>query len=153
MRVRFYYSPLKSLSTMQRDMDRLLQSWWDRHSALPRTPVGVWSPPTDVYETASDLVVKVEMAGTTEEQVQITLYEDYLVISGRRDDRNVPPRTIIHQMDIWYGEFRIEVPIPVPIDHDGVEACYENGMIYITLPKSADIAAQPRHVPISTSRD
>jgi HSP20 family protein len=152
MRVRFFYTPLRSVGEMQRDMERALQSWWDWRPANQRAPRGIWIPPTDVYETANDLIVKIDMAGTTEEQVEITLYPDMLVVAGSRQDRKVPPPTVIHQMDIWYGEYQAQVPLTVPIDPDKVEANYVNGIISVTLPKVKQEQTGPRKVPVGTPK-
>ncbi|MCL5026252.1 MAG: Hsp20/alpha crystallin family protein [Chloroflexi bacterium] len=149
MRVRFIYSPLRAVVGMERGVEQMMNAWWDVCSALPRTPRGVCSPRTDVYETASDLVVKIEVAGTAEDKIEVLLYPDCLVVSGKRDEEDTPPRTVIHKMDIWYGEFRAEVPIPVAIDAERVEASYQNGMISITLPKVAEETPRPTRVSIS----
>ncbi len=153
MRVRFYYSPLRSMARVQRDMERMMQSVWDWHGMLARRPGGVWTPPTDVYETATDLMVKIEMPGTTEDQIEIVLYQDCLVVTGERREKadDEPARTVIHQMDIWYGQYQVHVPLLVSIDHDRVEADYRNGMIYITLPKLPEMTPEATRVPVSTS--
>lgn len=152
MRVRFYLSSLRSVGTVQRDMERMMQSWWDWHGTLPRNRYGIWNPPTDVYETATDLVVKIEMPGTTEDQIEIVLYQDSIVVSGQRKDReeDEPARTLVHQMDIWYGQYQVQIPITIPIDYERVEADYRNGMIYITLPKLPEATKRPTHIPISS---
>jgi HSP20 family molecular chaperone IbpA len=152
MRVRFYYTPLRSVANIQRDMERTIQHWWDWHGPNQRAPRGVWIPPTDVYETATELVVKIDMAGTTDEEVDITLHPDLLVVSGRREDRKTPPPTVIHQMDIWYGDYQVQVPIPVPIDPDNADAKYENGLINITLRKAILEEQKPRKVTVTTPK-
>ncbi len=154
MRVRFYYTPfrpLKSMQSAQRDMERIFQQWWECHSGLPRAHGRIWVPPTDVCETPTQLIIKMEMAGMTEDQIQIVLYNDYVVVSGRREDERITPRSIVHQMDIWYGDFRAEIPIPARVDYDRVEADYRNGMIYITMPKASEVAAEPTRVHIAST--
>lgn len=153
MRVQFFFGPLRPVATLQRGVERMAHSWWDLRGALPSASRGIWSPPTDVYETATDLMVKVEVAGTTEDQIQVYLYQDCLLVSGKRDERKLPAQTVIHQMDIWYGDFRAEVPIPVAVDAERVEANYENGMVCVKLPKLIEEAPQPTHVSISVPNE
>ena len=95
---------------------------------------GVWSPPTDVYETEKDYVVRVEIAGMQEEDFQITVEDSFLMISGSRPD--VPERRAYQQMEIRFGKFETVVGIPGPIDLDASRADYSEGFLTVTLPKA-----------------
>lgn len=94
----------------------------------------VWRPSTDVYETDDSIVVKVEVAGMTEEDFSIIFADRSLVIAGIRRD----PSTKLgyHQMEIPYGEFRTEVYMSEAVDMDSIEAVYRDGFLLITLPKT-----------------
>jgi HSP20 family molecular chaperone IbpA len=101
----------------------------------------IWRPPTDVYETDTCIVVKVEIAGMAESDFVIALESRRLIISGVRHD---PAAKVgYQQMEILYGHFETDVHVPRAIDEDGIEATYQNGFLSVTLPK-----AQPRQVPI-----
>lgn len=95
---------------------------------------GVWSPPTDVYETEKDYVVRVEIAGMREEDFQITVEDSFLMISGSRPD--VPERRAYQQMEIRFGKFETVVGIPGPIDLDASRADYSEGFLTVNLPKA-----------------
>jgi HSP20 family protein len=95
---------------------------------------GVWSPPTDVYETENNYVVRVEIAGMREEDFQITTEDNFLMISGSRSD--VPERRAYQQMEIRFGKFETVVGIPGPIDLDASQADYTGGFLTVTLPKA-----------------
>jgi HSP20 family protein len=64
---------------------------------------GVWSPPTDVYETEDEYVVRVEIAGLSENDFQITVEDNFLMINGNRSD--IPERRAYQQMEIRFGKF------------------------------------------------
>ena len=101
--------------------------------------VTVWRPPTDVYETPDELVVVMELAGVSEgEPLSVTLFSDLLVVEGERQQplRSNAALSACHQLGIKYGEFRSEVYIPTPVDHDLVTAEYKNGLLSITLKKT-----------------
>jgi HSP20 family protein len=92
-----------------------------------------WRPPTDVYETADAVVVKLEVAGMSEEDFDIAFVDGNLLIRGIRHD---PTEKLgYHQMEISYGEFRVEVYLPVPILPDRIAATYQNGFLLVSLPK------------------
>lgn len=101
----------------------------------------IWRPPTDVYETDTCIVVKVEIAGMAEGDFAIALESRRLIISGVRHD---PAAKVgYQQMEILYGHFETDVHVPGAIDEEGIEATYQNGFLSVALPK-----AQPRQVPI-----
>ncbi len=91
-----------------------------------------WQPPTDVYETEDGLAVQVEIAGMRDGNLQVSLENRLLVISGVRDDP-AAERRAYHQMEIRSGEFRIEIEIPIPVDARGIEAHYEDGFLRVIL--------------------
>lgn len=101
----------------------------------------IWSPPTDVFDTGDEIIVRVEIAGMREQNFSILLDGRRLLISGLR---NLPQeRCAYHQMEISSGEFRIEVDLPHPVVMDQVEAAYKDGFLRIALPK-----AKPKRIHI-----
>lgn len=95
-----------------------------------------WQPPADLYETPTALIVKVEIAGMADEDFEISLYENILFIEGMRSWELPTGDTQYHAVDIHYGSFRLEVPLDRFIDFDHVQARYDRGFLYVTLPKA-----------------
>ncbi len=95
-----------------------------------------WRPEADVYETPAAIVVIVELAGVDEEEMEVLLFEDTLVIEGRRLIPTSEEGGLYHAVGIRQGPFRLEVPLPAAIDPEGVEAQYERGLLRIRLPKT-----------------
>lgn len=111
------------------------ESWWTRrmHVVLAHPH---WRPDADVVETSGEITVTVELAGVDEEAMAILLFEDVLVIEGRRE---LPPCAgdgVYHVAAIRQGPFRIEVPLPARIDPKGVVARCERGLVRVRLPKA-----------------
>lgn len=94
---------------------------------------GLWSPPTDVYETDADYVVRVELAGIRETDLEITFDNGILVITGVRLD--VPERRAYHQMEIHFGKFSTAIGVPGPVDLDRSVADYTDGFLTVRMPK------------------
>lgn len=101
-----------------------------------------WRPPTDVYELDDKLVVRVEIAGMNENEFSISLDQNVLTVKGVRPD--IAERRAYHQMEINYGEFATAVELLVPIDTEKVRAEYQNGFLWVYLPK-----AQPKIIKIN----
>jgi len=95
---------------------------------------GVWSPPTDVYETENAYVIRVEIAGMREEEFEITVEDKFISISGIRPD--VPERRAYQQMEIRFGKFETAIGLPGPIDLETSRADYKEGFLTVTLPKA-----------------
>ncbi len=93
-----------------------------------------WRPPTDVYEREDEIIVRVEIAGMAEDGFNISLDQNVLVIRGVRPDLN--ERRAYHQMEINFGEFITAIDLPFPIDAESVRAEYQNGFLWVILPKS-----------------
>jgi HSP20 family molecular chaperone IbpA len=106
----------------------------------------IWRPPTDVYETDSYAVVKVEIAGMDERDFDISFSSRRLAITGVRHDPAA--KLAYQQMEILYGQFETEVYLPWAIDEEQIEATYRNGFLSVLLPKS-----KPRQVPVANAED
>jgi HSP20 family protein len=106
----------------------------------------IWRPPTDVYETDSYLVVKVEIAGIEAEDLALSLESKTLTIAGVRHDPAA--KLAYQQMEILYGAFETVVQLPWAIEEEGIEASYSGGFLSVLLPK-----ARPRQVPVVSAKD
>jgi len=103
------------------------------HAVSWQVMTSVWSPPTDVYETESEYVVRVEVAGMRESDFEVVFEDGHLFVNGIRPD--VPERRAYHQMEIRYGKFSTVISIPGPVDIEQSEAEYKNGFLAVVLPK------------------
>jgi HSP20 family protein len=106
----------------------------------------VWHPPTDVYETDSHVIVKIEVAGVDEDGITVRLDSRELVVSGCRDDPAA--KLAYQQMEISYGEFQSSVLLPCDVDDIQARATYDRGFLQIILPK-----AQKHRVPVAITVD
>jgi len=91
-------------------------------------------PPTDVVEFADKVLVVVEIAALRPTDLSITLLDDRLVIAGTRE-RPVLQNAAYHQVEIGYGEFRVEIALQWSVQRDGVSATYRDGLLAVELPR------------------
>lgn len=111
------------------------QGIWEAFGAWTASAATPWRPPTDVYETRNEIVVLMEIAGVPDENLSVTLFSDHLVVEGARPRPDLSAIDTCHRLGINYGDFRSEISIPVPVDHDRVAAEYSGGLLKITLKK------------------
>ena len=122
---------------LQQQLERAFQNQWGQPASIlviaPHREI--WRPPTDVYETASAYIVQIELAGMREAEIEITIDQDGLRIEGRRAERHGERPLGYHQMGINRGAFTVEVFLARPFDHDNVTARYDDGFLFVELPK------------------
>ena len=140
MRVRYRYVTYRYTDGSQQQLERHYRQLV--HDALRQSHQSIlqrsatWRPLADIRESAEMLTVKIELAGMKEEEIDVTLYEDALVVSGERHEEPERNENVYyHEAQIRYGPFRIEVLLLLPIDREGVKARYENGFLWVDLPK------------------
>jgi HSP20 family protein len=104
-----------------------------RHTISWQVRSTTWSPPTDVYETEENCLIKVEVAGMRDEDFEVAFENNILMIRGHRPDRI--EKRAYHQMEIRFGQFEIAVEIPVVVDIEKAIAEYKDGFLVIILPK------------------
>ncbi|HXL38388.1 MAG TPA: Hsp20/alpha crystallin family protein [Ktedonobacteraceae bacterium] len=140
MRIRYRYVTYRYTDGSQQQLERHYRQLV--HDALRQSHQSIlqrsatWRPLADIRESAEMLMVKIELAGMKEEEIDVTLYEDALVVSGERHEEPEHNENVYyHEAQIRYGPFRIEVLLLLPIDREGVKARYENGFLWVDLPK------------------
>lgn len=111
---------------------------------------GAWSPNTDVYESADDVVVKMELAGVKRESIRIHLEGQAVIVEGVRRDPYGGESTAgyrFRQMEIEYGPFQRVVALPFAVDGQAARAHLTDGILKIRLPRAKEsVAARIRVV-------
>ena len=109
---------------------------WE-HETLRLLVQARWRPAADVAETSTSIDVTVDLAGVDEDDFEVQLFDNGLVVEGRRQLPSCAEDAVYHAAGIPQGLFRLEVALPARIDPDRVEARYERGLLRVTLPKRA----------------
>jgi HSP20 family protein len=97
-----------------------------------------WRPDADTYETATTVEITVDLAGVEEDDFEVQLFEDALVVEGRRQLPSCREGAVYHAAGIRQGPFQLELPLPAPVDPERVEVRYERGLLRMTLSKRAE---------------
>jgi len=96
-----------------------------------------WQPPTDVYETDKDIIVKIAVSGLNPEDISLVFSDYVLTVRGRRKDNSPPHQKMcFYQVEIRYGYFERKIKVPKNVDANNIKATYDNGFIMIVIPKS-----------------
>jgi HSP20 family protein len=113
------------------------------HPAIRNEHDTDWTPNADVIEHADGILVRLELAGVALESIQIAVANSTLLVTGKRMNPNTGGTAAgyrFRQMEIEYGPFERVLPLPYPVDHQHVRARCGNGILEISMLRSATIA-------------
>ncbi len=96
----------------------------------------LWAPPTDVYETPDEYVVKMAISGIRSDDISVEFSDGILTISGKRIDNSNHEKTRFYQVEIRYGYFERMIALPKTVDENNIRAAYKDGFLLVTIPKS-----------------
>jgi HSP20 family protein len=143
------WEPARELGTIQNEMNRLFNTFFD-------TPSGAqanggtqrrWIPAMDLVETEGEFVLRADLPGLTESDVNIELEDNILSISGERKADEEFGKDGYHRFERSYGAFRRSLTLPEGVDPEGVKASFSNGVLEVRVPKPEE--RKPRKVAIS----
>jgi HSP20 family protein len=105
-----------------------------------------WSPALDLYESGDHFVAVVELPGMRKEEIDISLHDGTLTISGERK-RESNNGEAAQRTERYVGRFRRSITLPTRVDAGKVSATYQDGILKVTLPKAEE--AKPKQIQVS----
>ena len=136
------------LSDLRDEIDRLFES---PLTELTRTSnlLSGWTPALDVYEDKDNYTVKTELPGMKKEDIEVSLHEGTLSISGERKSESKHEDAEVYRAERFFGRFQRTVTLPSTVAADKVKAAYKDGVLTITLPKTEE--AKPTHIDVAVN--
>ena len=126
---------LKDVRRIQDEMDLLFDHFYKlRHSPV-LTDRRIWSPPTDVFETEEEIVVRMEIAGMRQQDLYVTISRDLLIVRGERRGKASTGKTVYQNMEINCGPFKRTIRLSEPMDPNNIKATYRDGFLEIRIHK------------------
>lgn len=136
MKLHFRRASLRGSVQSERQLERMLDYLWDASRKTALSTAAEWRPPLDVYQTEHEVCVLAELAGMNEEEIEVTLFDDVVVIAGERVPSAPDGEELTYQeAGVRYGRFRAEVLLPASVVADRTQASYEQGLLKVTMPK------------------
>ena len=135
--------PFTAMDRLREEVNRL----FERRSNAGDGAGGVrWHPPAHLIESENDVVVRLPLPGIGPDKLTVTVEGGVLRIQGERPAEDLPGEPV--RRERLSGAFAREIEVPVPVDADAIQAGYRNGVLSVTLPKSA--AAKPRRIQVKS---
>jgi HSP20 family protein len=141
------WEPVRELSSLQNDMNRLFNTFFDTSTAgNGATSPRRWVPAMDLVETDDHFVLKADLPGLTEQDVHIDVEDDVLTVSGERKSEHEDKREGYVRVERSYGAFRRSLTLPDGVEPEAVTASFDRGVLEIRIPKPEQ--RKPRRVAI-----
>ena len=131
------WEPIAELNTIQNEMNRLFNTFVD-----PSAPTGRgngttrrWLPPMDLVETPDHYVLRADLPGLSDGDVNVQLEANVLTISGERKAEHEDQQEGYYRLERAFGTFSRSLTLPDGVDPDGVQAHFDRGVLEIRIPK------------------
>ena len=140
--------------SLQRDMNRLFDSFF---RDLDVSPTGPWetgmetfSPSIDVREDEKEIVVKAELPGVEDKDVEVLLSGNALTLKGvKREEKEEKEKGYYH-MERRYGAFSRVIPLPEGVETEKTEASFKHGILTIRVPRKESAIETGKKIPIKS---
>lgn len=145
------WDPVSGLSTLERDLERM----WSRMVAPVaqgegRQEISVWAPTTDVLTRGDDLVIRAELPGVEEKDVDVSISDDILTIRGQRQQEKESSDMGYVVRESFHGSFERNMALPAGVEAGTIQASFNNGLLEVVIPKAASMKeGRVHHVPLT----
>lgn len=143
--------PFRGFWDAQGQMNRMFEQMFGDLARMPRRQlegVSEWAPAIDVATKDGDLVIRAELPGVKQEDVDITLQDGVLTISGERKAEREEERGGYYVRERRYGSFSRSLTLPQGTDESKVRAHYEDGVLEVTVEGAGAIQEEPKRIQI-----
>ena len=106
-----------------------------------------WSPALDLYQSNDNVMAVVELPGIRKEDLEISLHDGTLTISGERKRESSSNGEKAERTERYVGTFRRSIALPTRVDANKVSATYRDGILTVTLPKAEEV--KPKQIQVS----
>ena len=140
------WEPFRELSSLQTEMNRLFNAAFEgpgNGAAAARR----WTPAMDLLETEDQFVLRADLPGMGEEDVNIELEDNVLTVSGERKAEHEDKREGFYRMERSYGSFSRSLTLPKGVDPEAVTAAFDRGVLEVRVPKPEQ--RKPRRISIN----
>ncbi len=146
------WDPFAGLGTLERDIDRLWSRTLTPSAKDRRVQAGIFAPTTDVLTRGDDMVVRVELPGVMEKDIDISITDDILSITGTREEQTETTEQGGYLVrESFRGSFERSMSLPAGVDADAIVAKYEDGVLEVVVPKAAAMhERRTRHIELQS---
>lgn len=140
------WEPFRDMLNMRREMDRLFDNFFAPFASSEWETPTQWGLAVDVSENDDAYVVKASVPGVNPDDIEVTLTDNVLTISGASKEDIETEGEKYHVRERRYGHFSRTLTLPTAPKADAIEAIHTNGVLTLTLPKAEE--TKPKRITI-----
>ena len=138
------WDPFREVVALQNRVNSLFRDLNDGEEAVPAPS---FAPPVDIYEDAKKVVLKLEVPGIDQKDLDIRVENHTLTVKGERKFEAEEKEQNFHRIERRYGSFFRAFTLPSTVDTESVQATYNAGVLKLELAKKPE--AQPRQIKVN----
>jgi HSP20 family protein len=138
------FEPFRGVNTLQEQINRLFSEAFDRSS--DQASLASWAPAVDIYETAHELVVKVDLPDVKPEGLDVRVENNILTIRGERKFENKVNEENYLRVERAYGAFSRSFSLASTVNTEAIKADYKDGVLTLSIPKREE--AKPKQIKV-----
>jgi HSP20 family protein len=138
--------PIREVASLQDRVNTLFQDFAGDNGTVT---AAAFAPAVDVFENGEKVVLKLDIPGIKEEDLDIRVENQTLSVRGERKFENEEKEENFHRIERRYGSFFRSFSLPTTVDTDNVAATYEAGVLKLELKKKT--SAQPKQIKIGVA--
>jgi HSP20 family protein len=142
------WEPAREINSLQSEMNRLFNTFFDTPTGSPGNGgTRRWLPAMDLVETDDHFVLRADLPGLSEGDVNLELEDNVLTVSGERKAEHESRKEGYYRIERASGSFQRSLTLPEGVNADGIEASFDKGVLEVRIPKPEE--RKPRKVAIS----
>jgi len=139
--------PFRHLSFLRDEIDRLFDAPVSALTEGTQPFLSGWLPAVDLYQDRDNITVKAELPGMKKEEIDISLHDGVLTLSGERKADKTYEGAEACRSERFLGRFHRTLSLPSPVNAEKVTAHYQDGMLTVVLPKAE--SAKPKQIAVN----
>jgi HSP20 family protein len=130
------WDPFRDLVNLQERMNRLFEDSMARSKTTDEEmAMGAWTPSVDIFETPEIVVLKADLPGIEQKDIDVRIENNTLTLRGERKFLKETTEEDYHRIERSYGTFSRSFQLPGTIDQEGIKATHKDGVLEVVLPK------------------
>ena len=141
------WDPFREVATLQNRVNALFRDFNEGESAMTTAS---FIPAVDIYEDEKKVVLKLEVPGIAEKDLDVSVENNVLTVKGERKFAAEEKEENFHRIERRYGSFYRAFTLPTTVDTEGIDAKYDAGILKLELKKKPE--AQPKQIKVSVGK-
>jgi HSP20 family protein len=141
------WDPFREVAALQNRVNSLFHDFSEGESSMTTAN---FIPAVDIYEDEKKVVLKLEVPGIQEKDLDVSVENNTLTVKGERKFEKEEKEENFHRIERRYGSFFRAFTLPTTVETENIDAKYENGVLKVELNKKPE--AQPKQIKVQISK-